>query len=329
MLALRSESLIARVDPDHGGEIVDLVDLATGRQLLGRPPFSSTAAGGRVDVDEATWTAGYRGGWQTLLPNAGNACSVAGDQHGFHGAASAAPWRVDLCSRTVAKLSWAGHGLAVSKSISVEAALRIEYEIEALDDSVPLVAVEHLAVGLELLDPSVEIDLPSAPCYELDEQAGPVRPPGKCALWPSVSLLDGGEERADVWSLARPRSRLQVLYKPAEGWCAIRNPTRGQGLAVAWDLEWFRHCWIWHENRVSQGPWRGMTEMLVLEPSTVPHTLGLSRALADGDADVLVAGDRVATWIVARPFSADRTAVSVDAAGHAMPAPSSSTIRSS
>jgi len=38
MIVLRSDGVLARLDPRPGGAILDLVDLATGRQLLGRPP---------------------------------------------------------------------------------------------------------------------------------------------------------------------------------------------------------------------------------------------------------------------------------------------------
>lgn len=314
MLILRSAHLMARVDPAHGAEILDLIDLSTGRQLLGRPPFSSlTPEGG--DLDEAAWTARYRGGWQTVLPNAGNACEVAGERHGFHGAASVEPWKLLSSDQSVAEMSWAGHGLVVRKTVSVSEAVRVEYEIEAQRDGVPVVALEHLTVGTELLDPSVEIDLPVAPCYELDEVDGPTSPPAGCASWPSITLRDGSRERGERWSISEPRSRLYTLHSPPAGWCALRNPARRQGLAIAWDADWFAHCWVWHESRMSGGQWRGATEILALEPATVPHSLGLARALQDGHARVLDAGERIGTWIAVRPFQADGPVQGVDTDG--------------
>jgi hypothetical protein len=91
VLVLRSDDVLARVDPGHGAEVLDLVDLRSGRQLLGRPPFGSEppAPG---DLDERAWTAAWRGGWQGCLPNAGSACTVDGVRHGFHGRASNDPW---------------------------------------------------------------------------------------------------------------------------------------------------------------------------------------------------------------------------------------------
>ena len=41
MIVLHDERVLVRLDPRHGGELLDLVDLRTGRQLLGRAPFAS------------------------------------------------------------------------------------------------------------------------------------------------------------------------------------------------------------------------------------------------------------------------------------------------
>jgi hypothetical protein len=313
MLILSSERLLVRVDAHHGAEILDLIDLATGRQLLGRPPFGSALPIGGDQTEEA-WTESYRGGWQTVLPNAGNPCHVDGEYHGFHGCASADPWLVQTVAADHAQLRWSGHGLNVTKRITVDDDVRIDYRIEATRDQVPLVAVEHLAVGLELLEPSVAIDLPAGPAYELDERTGPVRPPSDCARWPDVTLLDGSRERADRWAIAPRRSRLLVATA-AEGWCVVRNAQRDQGLALRWDTSTFGHCWMWQENRLTEGPWRRQTETLVVEPASVPHTLGLARAIAEDQAIWLAAGERITPYIVARPCGGAQRVTNVSADG--------------
>lgn len=304
MIALRSDSLLVRIDPAHGAEILDLVELETGRQLLGRPPFGSNVpiAG---DLDEDRWTQSYRGGWQTVLPNAGNPCVVGGTRHGFHGRASNDPWELVDRGAQDARLRWEGHGLVVTKHVRVSEALRVDYTIDAAADAVPLVALEHIAVGLELLHPELELDLPRAHAYELDERTGPVRAPAGCATWPDLTLLDGTTERGDRLSTDEPRSRLLALQELPAGWCALRNPARSVGLAVAWDVAFFPHLWVWHEERATAGPWRGLTEMLVIEPASVPHTLGLARALEEGQAWVVRPDAPLRPWVVARPFSAD------------------------
>jgi hypothetical protein len=65
VIVLQTSDLFVRLDPAHGGEILDLINPHTGAQYLGRPPFASLPpqAG---ELDEGTWTSSYRGGWQTV-----------------------------------------------------------------------------------------------------------------------------------------------------------------------------------------------------------------------------------------------------------------------
>jgi hypothetical protein len=305
VIILQSDELLVRIDPAHGGELLDLVDLSTGRQLLGRPPFGSNLPL-EGDLDETTWTESYRGGWQTVLPNAGNACDVNGDHHGFHGSASIDAWAASETTPTSALLTWSGHGLRVEKRIALEdGAVAIRYRISNTTNApVPLVSLEHLSVGLEILHPEVRIAFPPALAYELSETDGPLEPPAHASGWPEIALLDGGVERGDHAAIATPRSRLYAMNGLAEGWAAAWSATRGQGLALAFDVTWFAHCWVWHENRVSPEPWRQQAEIMAIEPSTVPHSLGLAAAEQSGHARVLAPGEIAEPWIIARPFVA-------------------------
>ena len=236
MIVLHDEHVLVRVDPRHGGELLDLVDLRTGRQLLGRAPFASQEPATGA-LDEPTWTAGYRGGWQVLLPNAGNECVVDGTRHGFHGAGSHEPWTVVAAGPDEARLRWTGHGLAAERRLAVEdGAVVAETEVRALDGPAPLTPVEHLSVGLELLDPEVVIELPGGRAHELHEEEGPARPPAAAPAWPEVALLDGGTERADRWPLREPRSRYLVVADLPEGVATVRNAGTGQGLDAARQL---------------------------------------------------------------------------------------------
>ena len=168
--------------PDHGGEILDLVHLATGRQLLGRPPFASEPPR-PGDLEEPAWTASYRGGWQLAAPNAGNLCEVDGVQHGFHGRASNDP--LDGGARRPGRPR-PSRGRATgfgSSDGSSWRATRSSSTTRFLAQAVAgLVAVEHLSVGLELLEPEVEIRLPGGTAYELSEAGRAAHRPGRCAV---------------------------------------------------------------------------------------------------------------------------------------------------
>jgi hypothetical protein len=302
VIVLRSAGLIARLDPAHGGEILDLIDLSSGRQLLGRPPFASSSPLDG-DVDEEGWTARYRGGWQLLTPNAGCVSKVAGELHPFHGRASNAPWDIVDEGCAAATLGWSGHGLRVLRRVLLDGpTLRAETEWVALREDAGFVAVEHIALGLELLAPSATIHLPGGVAFELSELDGPVRAPTHAPSWPDALLLDGLVERVDTFSVSEPSARFLAVQGLAEGWYEVVNDVTGQGLRVEWDVAAMPHLWLWREVRTTGGVWRKQAEILALEPASVTHSLGLARALADGEAIVLDVGARFRTRVAATPF---------------------------
>jgi hypothetical protein len=304
MVNLASESVAIRIDPRHGGEVIDLVDLRSGRQLLGRPPFASDQPVSG-ELDETTWTRSYRGGWQLLVPNAGNPCVLDGVAHGFHGRASTDRWDVGALTPETAELSWAGHGLRVQRSFALRGdSVSVRSTVTA-EHAAALVWVEHIGLGIELLDPSVEIELPGGMAYEVSERSGPATPPPDAAGWPEARLLDGTLERADRGVLTAARSRLLVVAQLPEGRIVVRNRERRQGIEIKWDVEWLPHLWMWHEVRTSGGPWRALAETLVVEPASVPHTLGLKTAQEEGQAYRLEAGESASTEIMLRPLLED------------------------
>jgi hypothetical protein len=302
VIVIRSDGVLVRLDPRHGGEILDLVDLATGRQLLGRPPFPSLEPLTGF-LDEDSWTERYRGGWQTVTPNAGNPCAVAGEQHGFHGRASSDRWDVVDANESSATLRWAGHGLEVTRRVAAQAdGLAVETDWRAVRDRAALVAVEHISLGTELIVPSATVRLPGGVAFELSETSGPVRGPATAPGWPDVLLLDGSTERGDRFSVAGRGGRFLGVESLPEGWYEVVNDLTGQGVRVEWDVAALPHVWIWWEARTSGGRWREQAEMLAIEPASVPHSLGLARALEEGQAVVLAEDERFATRLSVRPL---------------------------
>lgn len=300
MIVLQSNDLLVRVDPAHGAEILDLVNPRTGTQYLGRPPFASLPprAG---ELDEETWTDSYRGGWSTVTPNGGNAGTVDGDHHGFHGGASTAAWEIADASTDSATLTWEGHGLAVTRRLAMEhGGLAVETAWRATDGPAPMMHVEHMTFGVALLSPEVEIRLPGGRGFELSEVDGPVRPPENAPNWPDMLLLDGSIERADRWPIDRPRARFGCIADIPEGRMEVRNTATGEGVAVEWDIAMLPHLWYWHEARESGGRWRHAGEQLGLEPVSVPHSLGLARAVAEGQAHIVQPGSDLRSWITVR-----------------------------
>ena len=307
MIILQDDALVVRVDPRHGGEILDLVDRATGRQLLGRPPFAATepVAG---DLDEATWTAAYRGGWQLLAPNAGNDCIVGGAAHGFHGRASNDPWSVVDAGPVRVALQWESQELRITRVMELrDGALELETTFEARTQRVPFISVEHCALGLELLDPAFEIRLAGGRAYELSETSGPARPPADAPAWPAVGSLDGSREQGAHGRLADVFARFFAVADVPVGRADIVNARRGTGLTLEWDEAVLPHVWVWQEMRHSEGAWRRHGEIVAVEPASVPHSLGLATAIENDQAHWVEPGKPLVQRVSARPWRTPAT----------------------
>jgi hypothetical protein len=281
MISVSSDVLTGTIDPYHGAEILALVPFDLGIDLLGHPPFAAAPARGG-DLDEGAWTASYRGGWQLATPNAGAECIVNGARHGFHGRASVDLWSVLETRRDRAVITWAGHGVVLQRTLTVDGlSVRAELEWTAAGSRpAPLVVVEHVALGRALLDPEVEIHA-TANAQELSP-AAPQRAGG--SRWPQVRLLDGSIEEAGLLALEVSRGRLIALTGFADGVAEVRNPTRDLGLRFEWPAATLPAAWVWHEARHRGGIWNHGAEMLGFEPSSVTHARGLAEAVKTGEA---------------------------------------------
>jgi hypothetical protein len=279
LVVLRSPSLLALVDPAHGGEVLELTDLRSGAGLLGRVPFAALPPTVSA-IAEPDWVASYRGGWQIAAPNAG----AASAGHPVHGAASTEPWAIEELGERSIRLRWEGFGLVAVRTLTldddaVEAA--VEWR-SAGPEPAPVVIAEHLTVGLAVLDPEVRLSLPGGRALELpDEQP---RDLAEALPWPDAALLDGGRERADGWVLAETGSRYLVVADLPAGRLEALNPRSGIGLVLEWDIAALPYLWLWREARASGGHWRERTEILGLEPTSVPHGAGIAEAILGGHA---------------------------------------------
>lgn len=304
MLALEADGLVAVVDPAHGGEVLDLI-APGGARPLGRSPFGPRAPrAGELSADD--WENRYRGGWQLVAPNAGNASRVGAVEHGFHGGVSIAVWDVVDRSATSVELACRHGSLAYSRRLQLrDGRLRAETRVAALAGPEPFVALEHVACGASMLSPAVSLAVSPGRAYEVDLQAGPRSTPPAAPAFPSVLLLDGSTEDASRWPIATPRSREYVVADVPEGLAEARNEETGEGLRLRWDATVLPHCWIWHESRASRGRWRGAAELLGIEPSIAPHQLGLAEAIASGHARAIEPDGPLAWWIELEPLDPD------------------------
>ena len=100
-ISIASDELRVTVNPKVGGTITAIIHLGLGLSVLGEVPWDPVDApiGGFAARDEMHWLSRYTGGWPLLFPNGGDACTVDGVFHGFHGEASISPWKATACGR--------------------------------------------------------------------------------------------------------------------------------------------------------------------------------------------------------------------------------------
>ena len=308
MICLEADGAVAIIDPSHGGEVLELIG-CDGQRPLGRPPFSASPPLSG-DLDEAMWTDRYRGGWQLVSPNAGMPSDVNGDVHGFHGGASIAVWEVVTREPSSLVLTLVNHGLRYNRTYVLRASgLRIETLVEVISEPRPFVAIEHVVVGVQVLDPEVLLEVSAGRAFDIEEPNGSLPLPTDAPMYPDVLHLDGSVERMSSWKVDDVSARTFVVSELEAGWAQVRNTATGEGLRLTWDVSVLPHMWVWHENRSTGGPWRNATELLGIEPAMVPHSIGLDGALQSGHARIVTAQTPCRWWIDAEliPATTSRT----------------------
>lgn len=277
-------------------------------------PVSESQSYGNGVLD---WLSEYRGGWQELFPNAGGAGDVLGTPLPFHGEISRTRWRYE----------WLQEGREVVLSaaarlpLMIERRMRIDHQHPILfidetiqsevDFPVPYIWGHHPAWGPPLTEAGSQIDLPAVNLSVDGGLDGPAvdLQPGSSHQWGEVRDRHGQPVDLSVIPHA-PVQRLCYMHDLQGGWYAVRNPKRGLGLGLSWDVSVFPHLWFWQEIGGGQGmPWYGRAAITALEPATQYPSHGLAAAIEAGQARYLKPGERVSTSLVCVLFTATETAV--------------------
>jgi galactose mutarotase-like enzyme len=322
MIELRTSRLLVRVNPDRGADIRHIGRHAGHNVLFHGAweaplPASRSVSWGEPALD---WLSEYRGDWQELFPNAGDACEVMGVPLPFHGEASTARWQVveqaddRVVLRTPARLP-----IVLERTMRIDperAALLIEER--ATNESgvrVPFIWGHHPAftvTATSVLDiPAARIEASSA----FTDPDGDIEP-GATGTWPMLPGRDG--RPVDLRAPIVPRRAHRLIWLPemSAGWAAIRDVAGGDGVALAWDVGTFPHAWLWQEVATPGMPWFGRSAITAIEPHMSWPSDGLAAAIERGQARWLEPGGSHETWITCAVFQAtDRVVGGVTRAG--------------
>jgi hypothetical protein len=326
-LTLATATVQVMIDPEHGAEIVTLAG-ADGVNVLAQYAWRSplpVARGSSYGSDEADWLSAYRGGWQELFPNAGPACVVDGVALPFHGEVSRARWEwrwIDAPQEL--ELSCAARlPLLLTRRMRLDPKRPVLYLEEHISNearvTAPYIWGHHAAFGPPLVADGALLDLPTSDLAVDSSYDGAHNDlvPGASGTWPQVPGKRG--EHVDLRAVPpAPCQRFYGLSGLPAGWCALRNPASGYGLALAWDVAAFPCVWVWQDNGGDQGfPWYGRAQLTAIEPATQWPATGLGDALRMGQARQLEPGAEARSWLTCALFRAtERPVRAVDRQGN-------------
>lgn len=279
-VTLATERLRISIDPGRGADILSILDLVTDVELLFSTPWRGQADAIRAGAapqyagDSAqAWLEQYRGGWQTLCPNAGPPREYLGAKLGFHGEASTVEWKLEHLDDTSAELSvdLFTVPLRIRRHLSVDGgSVEVVDELTNVSDR-PLTVdySHHPALGGAFLGDECEVST-NATMFTPDTTSD--APPFR---WDEVgsrmSALPGPEGQMHEFGW--------LSGFPTDGaWAAVTNPTLGVTARLTWDPRLLPHAWWWQEfNSTHEFPWFGKARVFAIEPASTP-TSGPGRA---------------------------------------------------
>lgn len=285
---LESQAIRVTVLPDKGAEIYALIDLVSGVDLLFKTAWGLRRPGPGVHIptSEGAWMELYGGGWQILIPNAGDANAGPAGSFGFHGEASIVPWTLVSIGQSELVLEvWLQTApLHVVRSISVNAGTVAVHEriTNYSPDPTAFEWVHHPAFGAPFIDARASLHLDANEFVADDVSPGADLVPGSVHRWPIVVGRTG--ERIDLSRAPAPHDRRAILGY-LRGWqhgvYRIASPSTGIAFELSWPRAVFPDAWFWQEVHESSGqPWFRSAYVMAIEPASTIPGHGLADAIS-------------------------------------------------
>ena len=289
ILKLENEFIGIDIDLGRGADVLSLTHRAKGINVFFSTPWRERADEIRLGLrkpstsdSSASWLEQYRGGWQTLCPNAGPARKISGSVVGFHGEASIVPWSLQRSDGQSAHIRTE----LFSIPISIDRKLILDRNVLRTVDVISnLSSVDlefdyssHPALGGEFLDGRCVIDT-GARNVNIDlEDPGSFGSPGSSHGWPWVTGVDG--KRIDMRQLpeaGESKAFFGWLEDFSEPWVSISNLDLGLLVRLDWDSQYLPYAWVWQElNNSDDFPWFKRARVIAFEPSST-QTSGPNR----------------------------------------------------
>lgn len=296
VLTLENETIRLSVDVDQGAHLFELIDKASGIDVLYKDPL------GLSDHNI--------GGWYELFPNAGKACQYDGSDIPSHGDVRYLPWTYAIEAHSSEEVRVALWTTSRVRPFTLRKTISIRQQVSAVcvteqitNDSAgdePYLWGHHVTFGAPFISADTRIDLPPCRIYGLPEYDAAA---SRVVQASSGTLTDmpgrrGGSVDFSYFP-AEPASEMLFIDELQAHWYNVFNERSHVGFALAWDCSAFPALWLWQENRAAlQPPFNGQVYGMALEPQSAPTPI-LANAVAKGQAPTLKAGQSKLSWLTA------------------------------
>jgi hypothetical protein len=320
-VTISSPELEVKVNPGVGGAITSVRHVTTGLEVLGTVPWPVVDAplASLAAHDEPEFLTRYTGGWPLLFPSGGDACTVDGVFHGFHGEGAVAPWAHEATGDTI-RLSRTFKTVPVEmhRRLSVAGDTLTLHETVHMRGSRPIEVMwgQHPTFGSDMISAPFEITCAGGRVWIDDLFDSPNNPliPGASGEWPMIAGKQG------PYNLSTPSEVMSgqaYLHDLKDGWLAIRRMDNAIAALLTWDKARFPCAWVWYELKGTDAPpWRGQTSLIGLEPNTTWPGSGIVGAKERGGSLLTISpGDVLDTTLRLRVFKPTGPVRSAQAAG--------------
>lgn len=305
VLELSDGVLLVRVLPGKGADIYAVIDLATGIDVLFKTPWGwrdprLLPSGGDSRQE---WLARYPGGWNLLVPNAGDERTQDGVLLGYHGEAAVAAWQVTASAPAAATLEveLLSAPLRIRRELRLaDGALEVTDTVVNLSpDPVQVQMVQHPAFGAPFVDGASRISTGARTVIADAAAPGTVLAADGLGDWPWAPQPQGPPiDLRRVPPAESGRAVFAALTDFDEGWVEIASPTAGFGMRLDWDRQVLPHAWFWQECRSGAGyPWFRRAYSIAVEPANLLPGHGDVAGRPRGQGTVLAAGGTVRAQI--------------------------------
>ena len=317
---LENEQLRVGVLLDKGADIFEFtfkprdLDFMWQSPIAMRPPFISTSA-----LPEGAFHDYYYGGWQEVLPSAGWASEpYQGTYQGLHGEASLLPFEAAIIDDSRECVVLKSSVRLFRSPLTLERRLELRRDQPALfieetlhNEGAGKFAVmwgHHPAIGEPFLDDSCVVQTSAKKVEVLAYHEN--------GLWETGTEFDfpyvrnrRTKELQDITRVPGKSAKSVdvVFFKDLDrGWYGLTNLRQKVGFGMAWDRTIFKYLWMWQVyGGHTDYPWYGRTYNCALEPFTSYPPAGIKKAIENGTALTMEAGQTINTRLVAVAYTGD------------------------